>query len=197
MSEETKRHKIAVNIPIRDLHPHPKNPRKNLGDLEELTESITKNGIMQNLTVIPGFYRANGDWFKTGDLASMDEEGLITIRGRKKALIVNREGKNIYPEEVENCISKDPSVRDIIVVGYTQGGIPGERVGAIVYPNVDWFTAENGGKAPEEMMQQVQQLYAVVAQDPLAAQYFAAEMAYTQVVSEIYGILGEAVRFEK
>ena len=65
MSEETKRHKIAVNIPIRDLHPHPKNPRKNLGDLEELTESITKNGIMQNLTVIPGFYRANGDWFKT------------------------------------------------------------------------------------------------------------------------------------
>ena len=55
----------------------------------------------------------------------------------------------------------------------------------------------NGGKAPEEMMQQVQQLYAVVAQDPLAAQYFAAEMAYTQVVAEIYGILGEAVRFEK
>ncbi|MBR5640995.1 MAG: YlbF family regulator [Firmicutes bacterium] len=55
----------------------------------------------------------------------------------------------------------------------------------------------NGGKAPEEMMQQVQQLYAVVAQDPLAAQYFAAEMSYTQVVSEIYGILGEAVRFEK
>ena len=55
----------------------------------------------------------------------------------------------------------------------------------------------NGGKAPEDLMQQVQQLYAVVAQDPLAAQYFAAEWSYTQVVSEIYGILGEAVRFEK
>lgn len=66
MSEnKVKRIKQTVNIPVRDLHPHPKNPRKNLGDLEELTESIKKNGIMQNLTVIPGFYRANGEWFNT------------------------------------------------------------------------------------------------------------------------------------
>ena len=45
--------KDIVNIGLEHIHPHPDNPRKDLGDLTELAESIKKNGILQNLTVIP------------------------------------------------------------------------------------------------------------------------------------------------
>ena len=42
-----------ISLPITRLHPHPDNPRKDLGDLTELTDSIKVNGIHQNLTVVP------------------------------------------------------------------------------------------------------------------------------------------------
>lgn len=47
---------IIVGISAQEIYQHPDNPRKDLGDLTELAESIKKNGIMQNLTVIPGHW---------------------------------------------------------------------------------------------------------------------------------------------
>lgn len=48
-----KSEKDIVFIKVQQLYPHPDNPRKDVGDVSELAESIKKNGIMQNLTVIP------------------------------------------------------------------------------------------------------------------------------------------------
>ena len=48
------------------------------------------------------------------------------------------------------------------------------------------------GKPDEELMAQVQELYTIVIQDPTAAEYLQAELSYSQVIAEIYQILGEA-----
>lgn len=52
----------VVNMPVECLVPHPQNPRKDLGNLEELTASIKENGIYQNLTVIPVNEAVPGGW---------------------------------------------------------------------------------------------------------------------------------------
>ena len=55
-----------VNLRIEDVYPNPDNPRKNLGDLTEMAESIKKNGIMQNLTVVPGHKQDGKEWSPEG-----------------------------------------------------------------------------------------------------------------------------------
>lgn len=48
-----KVNKIMVTIPTEKIHPHPQNPRKSIKNVDELADSLKKNGIMQNLTVVP------------------------------------------------------------------------------------------------------------------------------------------------
>ena len=61
-------------------------------------------------------------WFRTGDLGALDEEGNLYFKVRKKNVIVNREGMNIYPDDLEAALRRQHEVRDCVVVGLEQGG---------------------------------------------------------------------------
>jgi long-chain acyl-CoA synthetase len=56
-------------------------------------------------------------WFRTGDVAEMDEEGNLFFKGRKKDVIVTSAGLNVYPDDLEAALNAQPEVRDSAVVG--------------------------------------------------------------------------------
>lgn len=58
-----------------------------------------------------------GEWLHTGDLARIDKDGYIFISGRKKFVIVLKNGKNIFPEELETLVNKIEGVKESFVYG--------------------------------------------------------------------------------
>ena len=89
-------------------------------DSEEIGELVVKGP-----SIMLGYYNnpeANDEvfddgWFHTGDLAKIDEEGYIFICGRKKSVIVLKNGKNIFPEEIENLVNRIEGVNESFIFG--------------------------------------------------------------------------------
>jgi long-chain acyl-CoA synthetase len=59
-------------------------------------------------------------WFRTGDLAAIDAEGYVYIKGRLKNMILGPSGKNIYPEEIESAINESDLVLESLVFEHQQ-----------------------------------------------------------------------------
>ena len=82
-------------------------------------------------------------WLHTGDLAKIDKDGYIFISGRKKFVIVLKNGKNIYPEELEALINEIPGVKESFVYGKSDNDDKDDlKIGAKLVYDKDYFEKE-------------------------------------------------------
>ncbi len=87
----------------------------------------------------------NGEWYRTGDIGRFDKDGDLYITGRIKNIIVLRNGKNIYPEEIEAYLYKIPYIKEVLVYGSSTTTGEELSIMAEVYPNMDKAAEDNIG----------------------------------------------------
>jgi long-chain acyl-CoA synthetase len=81
-------------------------------------------------------------WYRTGDVGALDEAGNLYFKGRKKDVIVTPGGMNIYPEDLEAALRRQPEVKDCVVVGIERGG-NAEPCAMIILRNIVSNTLRN------------------------------------------------------
>jgi long-chain acyl-CoA synthetase len=77
-------------------------------------------------------------WFYTGDVGSFDNDGFLHINGRKKNVIVARNGENVYPEELEDKVNKIPFVLESVIYG-RRDAKNDEEIRVMIVPNAEKF----------------------------------------------------------
>ena len=106
----------SVGVPLLDIEVKIDNPDEHgVGEL-----------IAKGPNVMLGYYKNEeatkqtliDNWYHTGDLGYIDKDGYVFITGRKKNVIVLKNGKNVFPEEIEELINKLPYVSESLVFGY-------------------------------------------------------------------------------
>lgn len=127
--------------------------------LDEQDEEGVGELLVKGDSVMLGYYNneeANKEsftddgWFRTGDLAKIDREGFIFISGRKKFVIVLKNGKNVYPEEIETLINKLDLVTESMVYGLPADDGDTTISAKVVY-NKDFINATYGNISEEEI----------------------------------------------
>ena len=93
-------------------------------------------GYYKNPQATAEAFNAEG-FFKTGDYGRMDEDGYIYITGRKKNIIIFGNGKNVYPEEIEEYLYRLDIVKECVVCARDVSG--DQMITAVIYPDYEKF----------------------------------------------------------
>lgn len=119
-----------------------------LEEVEVRIEGADEEGVGEILVrgpnVMQGYFKnphataevLAGGWYHTGDLGRLDRDGFLYVCGRVKNLIVTPNGKNVYPEEVENELLKSRFIAEAMVYGHRIDAVS-EEVHAIIFPDQD------------------------------------------------------------
>lgn len=128
--------------------------------IEDPNEEGVGELVAKGSNVMLGYYEneevtaetMEGGWLHTGDLASLDPNGNIVIRGRKKNVIVLKNGENVYPEELEIPITDLPYVSECMVYGETKADDPRDPAIAVkmVY-DAKRIKESRGAETPDEI----------------------------------------------
>lgn len=135
---------------------------RTLDGIECRIGEISENGVgeveVKGPNVFMGYYKnetathavmTDDGWLKTGDLGVIDDQGYLTLMGRKKNVIVTGGGKNVYPEEIEFFLGRQPYIGDTLILGITRDSGYGEDVGALILPDqeqLEQLREERGGE---------------------------------------------------
>ncbi|MBA2335646.1 MAG: AMP-binding protein, partial [Blastocatellia bacterium] len=125
---------------------------KALPGIEVRIENPDENGVgevfARGQNVMLGYYNneeatesvLQDRWLKTGDLGKLDDDGNLFIVGRSKDVIIDSNGKNIYPDEIEDIYGKSPYIKELSVVGMPDDD-GGEKISALVVPDYEFDIA--------------------------------------------------------
>lgn len=133
---------IGLPLPIDEVMIYKPN-KEGIGELIVKGDNVML-GYFENKLATEKVMRDG--WFFTGDLGKMNKDGFFSITGRKKNVIVTKNGKNIYPEEVEAYLDKSPFIAESMVYGKDDEASEETFVYAMIVPAMD-FIREKLGKA--------------------------------------------------
>ncbi|MBR0140282.1 MAG: AMP-binding protein, partial [Firmicutes bacterium] len=130
--------------------------------IDEPDEAGVGEIVVRSDSVMLGYYKdpeetakvlSRDGWLRTGDYGYVDASGYVYITGRKKNVIVTKNGKNVFPEEVEYYLSKSPYVKEVVVSGKTDEKSGDLTVSAEIFPDFD--AAAAAGAVNEEQLKEL------------------------------------------
>ena len=150
---------ISVNHPF-------KRSRGSIGRMMPGNEvKLAESGeiLVRGASVSPGYWNGNGDvnaraneWLHTGDIGELDANGNLFFKGRQKDVIVNAAGLNVYPEDLEAALDRQPEIRASCVVAID--GAHGAEPHAVLIPHDHGANIDAAIKRANEQLAEYQQI---------------------------------------